>query len=116
MVDLAAAHIRHDAVSARVVAASHDGDERGNLLVNCGNSVVEVLVGLAAIEQLLRHLAEIFDGLGSDDKIYERKPILEIFLRPFSCTTGDNNFSAGPFGLPLFEPADFGKRTIFGVL
>src|SRR2546425_464932 len=106
MIDLAPANIRHDAVGARVIAAAHDGYKRGNLLVNCGNSIIELFVGLTAIEEPFRHLAEILDGPGSHHKVHKRKPVLQIFLGALSRTACDNDFPSGLLHLPSLEAAD----------
>src|SRR5438876_5750158 len=116
MIDLAPAHVGHDAVRAGVIAATHDRDESGDLFIDGRDGVIEFLVRLTPIEKPLRSEAEFLDGLRSNHKIYDRKAVLEIFLRSLGRAPGNHDFPARPLRLPSLEPADFRKRPVFSML
>src|SRR5436309_16030078 len=116
MIDFATANIGDDAVGAGIITAAHASDKRGNLLIDRGNCVIEVLVRRSAIEQPPGYFVEILDGLGTHDQIDKRKPVFEISLCPLCGAAADDDFAAASFCFPTCKSPDFRKRAIFGVL
>src|SRR5438128_11717237 len=116
MIDFAPADIGDDAVGAGIIAAAHASDKRGNLLIDRGNCVIEVLVRRSAVEQPPGYFVEILDGLGTHDQIDKRKPVFEIFLCPLCGAAADHDFPAGPLRLPTSKSPDLGKCAIFRLL
>src|SRR5215831_13689055 len=91
MINFATSHVRHDAIRAGVIAATHDRDECRNFVVDARYRVIEFFISRAAVEKPISHRTEIFNRLGSHHKIYERKAIFEIFLRSLRGTPGHDN-------------------------
>src|SRR5262245_36883564 len=116
MINFATSYVRHDAIRAGVIAAPHDRDDRPNFVVDARYSEIQALISRAAVEKPISHRTEIFNRLGSHDKIHERKAVLEIFLRSLRGTPGHDNLAARPFRFPSSETPDFRKCPIFGVL
>ena len=87
-----------------------------NLVIGGADGVIEFFIGFAPIQQTFRQLAEIFDGLRSDNEVDKGKAVFQIFLCALGGAARNHDLSAGTPGFPPSEPANFRKRPVLCVL
>src|SRR5678815_1495310 len=115
VIALAPADIRHDAIRARIVAASHDGHKGGNLVARCWTGVIEIVGFRTAFQQPLDQRVEIFNGLRANNKVNVGKAVFEILLRAFRRAAGDYDLASRLLRLPFLQAADCRAGLILSV-
>ena len=123
---LPAAHIRHDAVGAEVVAAVHDRQPalEGAVTLD-GNALIELFVVVSALkhalavdERAVKQLGKMVKRMGAENQSDKRKAVVDavgdMLLLHHTAAQRDQNLRMLP--LEIFQCADVAEHPVLRVL